>query len=413
MRIPPWARVGAALFAVGWGGNEFTPLLQMYRDVNGYSTAVVDMLLAAYVLGIAPGLLIGGPLSDRFGRHHLMLLSPVLAAIGSATLAFGAHSVTLLFVGRIFSGVGLGIVMAVGTAWTKELSGPPFDTEADSGAGARRASLFLTTGFGLGAAVAGFAAEWAPNPTMTPYFINLALLVVALVLIVPVPETRPREAARGRYTLADLRADLRVPKARHRRFLYVVVPMAPWVFGTAASAYAILPNLLAHRVPGYTLAYSALMCLIALGCGVAVQPLAKRIDDPRNSLACAVAVAVTLVGLLLASLAAIVLDPWFAAIAAAVLGSAYGLLLVSGLQEIQRIAGPDDLAGLTAVYYTLSYVGFFVPMVLAVLAKWFSYPVMFVAGAVVAACCLGMVVWAWSRHLPEPGLPSAGGEEAA
>ncbi len=405
MRAAPWFRVGAALFAVGWGGNEFTPLLLMYRDLNGYSTTVVDILLAAYVLGIAPGLLIGGPLSDRFGRRNLMLPSPVLAVIGSATLAIGANSVTLLFIGRVFSGVALGLVMAVGTSWIKELSGSPFDTHADAGAGARRASLFLTTGFGLGAAVAGFAAEWAPAPTITPYAINIVLLIVSFVLLYPAPETRP--AVRdGKYTFADFRHDLRVPKARHRRFLYVVVPMAPWVFGTAASAYAILPNLLANEVGDLTLAYSAVMCLVALGCGVAVQPLAKRIDNPRNSLACAVAVSVTLVGMVAAAAASILLNPWFAVLAAAILGSAYGLLLVSGLQEIQRIAEPDDLAGLTAVYYTLSYVGFFTPALFAVLATWFSYPLMFSAGAIVAAGCLAVVVWAWSRHLPEAATDS-------
>lgn len=401
MRTPPWARVGAALFAVGWGGNEFTPLLLMYRSINGFSTTTVDILLAAYVLGIAPGLLIGGPLSDRFGRRKLMLPSPVLAAIGSATLAFGAHSVALLFIGRVFSGIGLGLVMAVGTAWVKELSSAPFDPAADAGAGARRASLFLTTGFGLGAAVAGFAAEWAPLPTITPYAINIVLLVISFVLLLPTPESRPPIHTGAAYRFADLREDLRVPKALHRRFLYVVVPMAPWVFGTAASAYAILPNILSHTVHGYALAYSALMCLVALGCGVAVQPLAKRIDNPRNSLACAVAVGVTLVGMLVAAIAAIIMNPWFAILAAAILGSAYGLLLVSGLQEIQRIAGPNDLAGLTAVYYTLSYVGFFAPALLAVLARWFSYPVMFTAGAVVAAGCLAVVLTAWSKHLPE------------
>lgn len=399
MRIPPWFRVGAALFAIGWGGNEFTPLLQMYRSLNGYSTATVDILLGAYVFGIIPGLLIGGPLSDRFGRRALMLPSPIFAAIGSMTLAFGAHSVALLFIGRMFSGIGLGLVMAVGTAWIKELSSAPFDVDADAGAGARRASLFLTIGFGLGAAVAGFAAEWAPHPTITPYFINVILLIIAFILLLPTPETLPRHTEK--YSFALLLDDLKVPAAGHRRFLYVVAPMAPWVFGTAASAYAILPTLLAQNVQGLTLAYSAVMCLLALGCGVAVQPLAKILDNPRNSLASAVAVAVTLVGMLVASLAAILLDPWFAAVAAAILGAAYGLLLVSGLQEIQRIAGPSDLAGLTAVYYTLSYIGFFLPAVLAVLAHWFTYPVMFLAGAVAAAICLTAVVCAWSRHLPE------------
>ncbi len=327
----------------------------MYRDLNGYSDAVVDILLGAYVLGIAPGLLVGGPLSDRFGRRPLLLPSPLLAAAGSATLALGAHSVALLFLGRVLSGVGLGIVMAVGTSWVKELSSPPFAPAGDAGAGARRASLFLTIGFGLGAAVAGFAAEWGPWPTVTPYLINIVLLLGSFVLVLPAEETRPSDQGQpGRYGVRDLVQDLRVPSALHRRFMYVVVPMAPWVFGTAASAYAILPTLMAPAVGDLRLAYSAFMCLVALSCGVAIQPLAKLLDTPRNSMACAVSITVTAVGMLAAALAAVLLNPWFAALAAAILGTAYGLLLVSGLQEVQRIAGPSDLAGLTAVYYSLS-----------------------------------------------------------
>ena len=191
MRLPSWARVGCALFAIGWGGNEFTPLLLMYRDLNGYSDAVVDILLGAYVLGIAPGLLVGGPLSDRFGRRPLLLPSPLLAAAGSAILALGAHSVALLFLGRVLSGVGLGIVMAVGTSWVKELSSPPFAPAGDAGAGARRASLFLTIGFGLGAAVAGFAAEWGPWPTVTPYLINIVLLLGSFVGVRLLAKAKP------------------------------------------------------------------------------------------------------------------------------------------------------------------------------------------------------------------------------
>jgi hypothetical protein len=57
---------------------------------------------------------------------------------------------------------------------------------------------------------------------------------------------------------------------------------------------------------------------------------------------------------------------------------------VTGLQEVQRIAGPDDLAGLTAVYYSLSYLGFFVPAVLASLSPMIGYPLLFGAGALFA-----------------------------
>ena len=65
------------MFAIAWGGNEFTPLLVMYRDVSHFSAVTVDMLLGAYVLGIVPALLVGGPLSDRYGRRPTLMVDIV------------------------------------------------------------------------------------------------------------------------------------------------------------------------------------------------------------------------------------------------------------------------------------------------------------------------------------------------
>jgi len=83
-----------------------------------------------------------------------------------------------------------------------------------------------------------------------------------------------------------------------------------------------------------------------------------------------------------------------------VLGMGYGLALVAGLNEVQRIAGPNDLAGLTAFYYSFAYLGFFIPAVLAVLASRWSYPQMFGAGFVIALGCLAVVASGWRAHLP-------------
>lgn len=82
------------------------------------------------------------------------------------------------------------------------------------------------------------------------------------------------------------------------------------------------------------------------------------------------------------------------------MGAAYGLLLVGGLREIQRIAGPDDLAGLTAVYYSLTYVGFFIPAVLALLGAWVPYRMLFLGGLALALVSLGIVGLNWRRYLP-------------
>ena len=219
-------------------------------------------------------------------------------------------------------------------------------------------------------------------------------------LMLSVPETRERRLDPGR--LID---DLRVPAARHRRFLLVVLPAAPWVFGVAASAYAILPTLVAHQVPGYETAFSGLLCFVGLGSGFLTQQLAKRLDSPHSSRAVAVGLAVTVAGMLLAWWTASTLSVAAALVAAVVLGSAYGLLLVSGLQEAQRVADPEGLAGVIAVFYSLAYVGFFVPVLLASLADVWTYPQMFAAGAVIALACLTVVLVSWRRHLPSPIEP--------
>ncbi|MGY5764182.1 MFS transporter [Brachybacterium sp. DNPG3] len=418
-----WLPVAAAMVAVAWGGNEFTPLLVMYRQVSEFSALIVDGLLAAYILGIVPALLLGGPLSDLHGRRALMIPAAPLSFAGSLLLALNPGAPLLLALGRILCGLALGLVMAVGTAWVKELSdaaassaataasrasgasAAPGASSADAGAGPRRASLSLTGGFLVGAGVAAVLAQWAPWPTGTAYAVHMLLTAVTGIWVLTAPETRVvgrRSAADGRRGLRGVLSLLRVPSAAHRRFLMVVLPVAPWVFGCAGAAYAVLPSLLMDSAHGLPIAFSGLMTALTLGCGAGIQVLGKRIDTHRSARASVIAMAVITVGVALGAIAATTLDLPVGLLAAATMGMGYGLALVAGLSEVQRIADEDDLAGLTAVYYSVSYLGFFIPMIFAALSLAIPYPVLFGIGTVLAAVCLAIVASAWSKHLPGP-----------
>lgn len=392
-----WVVVAAAMFAVAWGGNEFTPLLVLYKQIEGLGTGIVDVLLGAYVVGIVPALLLGGPMSDRFGRKTLLTPAPFLAMAGSLVLALGREHVSVLLIGRVLSGLALGLVMAVGTSWVRELSLPPFDTEADATTGARRAALSLTVGFALGAAVAAVLAQWGPAPAVLPYLVNIAVTLVPALALLRSPETRavePASAARP-----SLVHDLRVPSAARLRFWLVVAPMAPWVFGCAASAYAILPTVTSGLAASWQVAYAGLLCLVGLGTGATVQQASRAVvsRDPRRAVVAGLSLAA--VGPVIAAVAVHAPSLWLTVPAAIVLGAGYGLLMVSGLTTVQVLAEPDDLAGLTAVYYALTYVGFFVPAILALLSVDISYPVLLGGGAVIAVCCLVVVAVA-GRELP-------------
>ncbi|NNH72829.1 MFS transporter [Nocardia uniformis] len=381
-----WWSVAATIFAIAWGGNEFTPLLVMYKQ-DGLPLTTVDLLLFEYVLGIVPALLIGGPLSDRYGRRPLMRPAPLVAAAGSLLLAFGSDSVPMLSAGRVLSGVALGLAMAVGSSWLKELSQPPFASETAAGTGARRSAMSLTGGFAVGAGVAGVLAQWAPLPETLTYLINAALCVAAAAWLARIPETAAPQPNPTR--LVD---DLKVPAAGHRRFRFIALPIALWLFTSSATAYAIMPTLMMPRVHSAPIAFSALITVIMLGCGFAIQSVARRIDRPGTIRGAVLALVLIACGMGSAALNSSILTLWATIATAVLLGAGFGIGMVAGLQEIERIARPGDLAGLTAVFYSVSYLGFGVPALMATLhIAGIGYPAMFTVAALLAASSLALL----------------------
>lgn len=356
-----WTRACAALFVCGWGGNQFTPLLDLYRAVNGWSTTVVDALLAAYVFGLVPALLLGGRVSHRDGRRATVAAAVVSSIAGSGLIA--TRGLAGVAAGRLMSGIGVGLAMAVGTSWATELSlaaGTPAAT------GAKRAALSLTAGFALGAGVAGVLAQWGPWPESLPYVVHIAVSLVALAGVLKVVSAHAPDGARAHGTGP---VDPLAPGDRRRRLRVLVMPMAPWVFGTAAVAYAILPEAMAPHLGHYALVYATGLTVVTLGVGMLAQPLARRLDHPVTPHSMRAAMALVVAGLALAATAVATGEPVIAAASAVVLGGGYGIALLAGLLEIQRIAAPGQLASLTGAYYAMTYIGFLLPAVLASLSR--------------------------------------------
>jgi hypothetical protein len=230
-----------------------------------------------------------------------------------------------------------------------------------------------------------------------PYVVHAGLVLPALVLLRAVPESRTQPATGGLWSL------LKVPAVAHRRFIRVVLPMAPWIFGSAGIAYAVTPTLVGDRVGSWGLAYATLLTVCTLGTGALVQPLAKRLDSVSTARAIVVAMILMSAGVALSAVVAKVGLPWLGVVDGILLGAAYGIAVVSGLLEIQRIAaanGGDDLAGLTGVYYSVAYVGFLLPSVLAAIADLAPYAVLLAGVALITLACTGVVLASSRRHLP-------------
>ncbi len=379
-----WLGVGFAIATVGWGANQFTPLLLLYRPLLGLSAATVEATFGMYAIGLIPGLLVAGRMSDRIGRRPVVTFSVALSVAAGLVLMLAGHGAGWLFAGRVIMGVASGCAFSAGSAWIKELSAPPHE-HAAAGSGARRAGAAMTVGFGAGPLVAGAAAQWAPLPTTLPYLPQLVLAALAMPLIARTPETITRHPA-GRAGSGSWR--LRMHGISEPRFARVVLPLAPWVFGSAAIAMVFVPGLVINRMHGAAIFFGALAAVCTAAAGVLVQPLARRLDRPDRPRLLVIGMSLVTVGLVAEAGVAALRQPVLVLAAAALLGCGYGFCLVFGLAEVQRLARPAELAGMTAMFQAVTYVGFGAPYLLSVLHGYASASTLLLAMAALGAVTL-------------------------
>jgi hypothetical protein len=376
-----WWRAALVLFGIGWGANQFSPLLGAYRAEAALSNATVQGLFAVYAVGLVPGLLLGGPAADTYGRRKLVLPAAFGSLVASICLLVGPHSLALLLAGRFLAGAATGVVLAAGTAWVKQLSHPPYDQPAHPSTGARRAGLAISAGFGAGPLIAAIIAQWAPQPLRVAYLPHLVIMVAGIVLAWRVDEPPRTERTPGS----------RFGAVRSHAFLRVVAPAAPWVFAAPTVAFAVLPGAVGASLGRYVTVYAGVAAGLTLGAGLLVQPVARRMSNRNVRLVVVAGLGAVVAGLIIAALAAWLADSVLALLAAVVLGAGYGLCLVFGLTEVSGIAGEGQLAGLTAVFYALTYVGFTTPYLLALLEHLAALPILLLVLAVLAAATLAMV----------------------
>ncbi|MGH3327474.1 MAG: MFS transporter [Streptomycetales bacterium] len=401
----PWLAAAFAVCVVGWGANQFAPMLLWYGSALGVSTAVVQATFGMYAAGLIPGLLVGGPLSDRYGRKVTVAPALLISLLATLVLMVGEQGVAWLFAGRLIAGAASGAAFSAGSAWIKELSSHPYDIAAD-GLGARRATVAMSIGFGVGPLIAGMLAQWAPAAGMLPYAPHVALAVIALPLAWRAPETR-----NGRLRMQPPRPR-RTRNVRHPRFTRVVIPLAPWVFGAPTIAFAYLPGLVTTGLHGLSIAFSGLVTLLTALAGVLVQPAAHRLDRGGPSRVLIAGLSTVIGGMLVGAVTAATSQPFLVPVTAVVLGGGYGLCMVCGLLEVQRLAHPDELASATALYQACTYLGFAAPFLLAAAQSAVPPTVLLLGVTLLAALTLAWTAFAARMHPGSPRRPSGHVEHA-
>lgn len=99
--------------------DMYTPAVPHMTEHFDTDAGAVNLTLAGYYLFFAIGLLVFGPVSDRYGRRPL-LIAGIAAYTGASALCAMAPTIEVLIATRVVQALGAGAVSAVSTAVVKD-----------------------------------------------------------------------------------------------------------------------------------------------------------------------------------------------------------------------------------------------------------------------------------------------------
>jgi MFS family permease len=376
--------IGLALFA----SSTPSPLYGIYRQLWGFSPAVLTLVYATYAFGVLAALILAGRVSDEIGRRPVLL-----AALGSlivtTVLFMLADSVEWLFVARGLQGLATGAALGAASAALLDLH-PRRDP---SGVGLTN-GVVSAGGMGLGVLVSATLVQLLPAPRVLPYVTLAILFVIAFAGVLAMPE--PVEE-RSRPRLTPQRPS--VPAAVRRPFFLAALGvMSSWSIGglflslgpqLSASLFHTT-NHLVSGVPVFALAGSAAIGQLVFG------RTAPWVGAATGSVALAV-------GLVVIVLAAATDSSALLLVGGIVGGAGFGVAFLGALRALSVAIPPEHRGAVMSAFYVVAYLSLSLPAVVAgfVVTPLGLESTFEIFGSIVAALALLVALEAW-RQRPRP-----------
>ena len=361
-----------------------TPLLGLRQQQWGFSAGLLTIAFSAYAVALLAALLVGGSLSDHVGRRPVLL-----AALGLETASMIgfllAPSIGWVISARVVQGLATGLGTSAFSAAISEHA--PAHLKGLAG-GLSAASV--AGGLGLGALLTGAAIQLTEAANTIVFTTLTSLMLAAIVFVAATPETGVRRPGARR----SLTPTVAVPTSARGEFLAgIPVHVAGWMFpafflGLSPAVLRLHFGQNGGLVTGFT-AFVGPFAAAAAGFVFARH-------DPRRG---------TLAGLVLVLLGMLVV---FAGVTATVLplvwvgallgGAGFGGTFGGQVRLIAPHAGAHERASLFSAVYTVAYLAFGVPVVIAgqltprwgLLPTFDSYAALVVVLAVVGLAVQGI-----------------------
>ncbi|MCL8026388.1 MFS transporter [Nocardioides bruguierae] len=331
-----------------------SPLYPVYQQLWGFSSFVLTLVFAVYVLALLLALLTVGSLSDRVGRRPVACGALLLLAVGMALFAL-ADGTSWLVTARIVQGLAVGAAAGTTTALIVEVSGSPT-------AGAVVSSSAPLLGIAVGSVLSGALVEHAPFPRQLVFWVLAAAYLVLAALVWTIPE--PRRAPVSGSLVRSLLPRVGLPPATRGVFLALLPAMAAtWALGGLylSLGSSVLGRLLGvgdHFGVGVVLGAFFLAGALGTVGSIALPPAPRAV----------LGYGTLLIGLL-ATIVAIesgLLGVYVAGSALAGLG--FGATFRGVVSELGAAAPAAQRGEVFATMYVASYLAFSVPALVAGLA---------------------------------------------
>jgi hypothetical protein len=327
-----------------------SPLYGLYRTRDHLSALMITVIYAIFAGGTIASLLAVRAVAARIGRRGVMLSAVATMMVAAGLLAVW-KALPGLLIGRLITGVSVGLAAGTAITYLIELS-----LRANPNASIVRAQTIGTSvtvgGLGIGALIGGLLAQWGKLQLTLPYLVFLALGAVALAGMWLVPET----GAPGP----------RVPaKPTVRRSARLPIPAAAGTLAafSANGLFAGLAGLFlatTFQRPSHALA-GATLCLV-FTCGVLSQLMTAKLPASR---VLALGTASMLLGLVLLVVSVRLSIPNLALflVGGALIGGGAGAVFKGTTGLVLGASAPEDRLTMTSALLIALYVGLSVPVV--------------------------------------------------
>ena len=325
-----------------------TPLYVIYQGRWHFSAAIVTVTFAVYAAAVIATLLLAGRSSDQAGRKPVLAVALGASALSTVVFIL-APDVGALIAARIVSGLSAGLITGTATAMLTELA---------PAAASRRASLVATAanmaGLGLGPLMAGVFAQYAPAPTTLVFEVYLAVLAVAGLILLFVPETvRVRTRPALRLTGFSL------PERGREEFIAA---------GVAAFAAFALLGLFGSLVPGFIAgqlhqgshAVQGAVVFLLLAVATLTQIAVSRFSSSRVVMV-GLSLFLIALALIVAGLAQSAMALFLAGTVAG--GVATGAIFLGSLATANRLAPAGRRGQSLSAFFVACYAGLIIPVV--------------------------------------------------